>query len=179
MFDWSYVILGIVTSVWFMGWVRPFHTWKQRLKQKIPTRPSKLYKYPILNFGHQLWLEGWVDWDWTSWLGGYLTFYKTGRGSYAEIQNNWVEHSTALRCLNHDRHQQVSDQTSPFTNSHRHRHSSFDVHKNLHHLFLWSTLGIGQDCKELSKTFQNYSSKMVFGYKHSSAWNFKQTWTHF
>ena len=95
MFDWSYVILGIVTSVWFMGWVRPFHTWKQRLKQKIPTRPSKLYKYPILNFGHELWLEGWVDWDWTSWLGGELTFYKTGRGSYAEIQNNWVEHSTA------------------------------------------------------------------------------------
>ena len=41
-----------------------------------------------------------------------------------------------LRWLNHDRHQQVSDQTSPFTNSHRHRHSSFDVHKNLHHLFL-------------------------------------------
>ena len=117
---------------------------------------------------------GRVDWE-GNWL--FTRLAEAAMQKYKTIELS-IQLLPPLRWLNHDRHQQVSDQTSPFTNSHRHRHSSFDVHKNLHHLFLWSTLGIGQDCKELLKTFQNYS-KMVFGYKHSSAWNFKQTWTHF
>ena len=76
--------------------------------------------------------RGRVDWEGTNLL---TRLAEAAMQKYKTIELS-IQLLPPLRWLNHDRHQQVSDQTSPFTNSHRHRHSSFDVHKNLHHLFL-------------------------------------------